>query len=201
MNQLLPYEKQLAAQMQLAPVPDMQDAVWAKIEAMLDAEIIILEDKHEEIHTKNNKKNYTKHTLSIAIIILAVIIAVIINRKQRNSKLQKPKLEVTVPVNQKNSTENNKSLPYEPVLPPPLKQKSRKDKTSGFLTNVDDSAFIIPPLPQNNPVQKSHDSIIIANPSPAAFPQKDSLKKKPRGVSGISDSDYRFVMPKKDSTN
>jgi hypothetical protein len=199
MNQLLPYEQQIAEQMQRAPVPDMQDAVWARIEAILDAEMDAAENQPDETIIKHQIKKYSVPKVSVLVIILAVVIAMLINRKQSSNRVQKPKKETTVPVKQQTSTKEGKSLPDEPALLPVAEQKVIKANKNSLETGNDDSVFIMPPVQQVKPESKRNDSVLKINPPLIIKPQKDSIKKKPRGVSGISDSDYRFVMPEKDS--
>ena len=200
MNQLLSYEKQIADKMQLAPVPDIQDAVWARIEAMLDAEMNVQETETTQQITNKKNKIFSKRKITIAAIILTVILAIIINKQKRRSSLQKEKSSITVPVKPEAPVKKNNVVPVQPestIKTTPTKKMNLIDDAG----NIEpDSVLIIPPVKDNNPLLKKTDLPVMINPAPPVLQKKDSVMKKPRGVKGISVSDYRFVMPKKDST-
>lgn len=198
MNQLLPYEQQLADKMQLVPVPDMQDAIWARIEAMLDADVNSQETETTQQITNTKSKLFSKRRITIAAIILAALMAIIINKQKRKSNENKEKPEITVPVNP-GPVNKNKVVPIQPESTIKRTSIKRFNTIDGNAHKEPDSLFIIPTIKENNTVPKKVDTPVINSKLPPLIQKKDTIMKKPRGVKGISDSDYRFVMPKKDS--
>ncbi|HET9056706.1 MAG TPA: hypothetical protein VFN30_07655 [Chitinophagaceae bacterium] len=203
MNNFLPYEEQIAQKLAQMPLPDMRDVIWARIETMLDAgrEVNDTENNPEQNTSKAIKKDLSSQSWKLstvkAIIIIAVIITIVIIKRQRSSKpLPKPaSSETHTPVkNEKNISDtafNNHTVkPVRIILYPNAEDKKKKNDTATTTVISQDSASV--PVVIDSPVLK-----------PVSIPviQKDTVRKKQRGVQGISDSDYRFKTEKKDSTN
>jgi hypothetical protein len=201
MNQLLSYEKQIADKMQLADVPDMQDAVWSRIEAMLDADINAQQTETTKQEVKTKDTLFSKKRITIAVIILALLLAIAINKQKRNSALKKENSGHTLPQRTDTVFRNEQELPLqkESIIKKSSSNQMNPLEGSGKLAH--DSMVIVPTEKgQNTSVQKI-DSSNMFKPVEPLLPKKDTVMKKPRGVTGISDTDYKFVMPKKDSTN
>jgi hypothetical protein len=136
-----------------------------------------------------------------AVIVAFISLLLIQNKEPKNNQiLQAPPATNTPAVNQTTT----------PIV------KEKEDRTnsatySGGPTDVNTSS---PPgtdaastvIPDNNIAQNADDTITAqAAPPPLvqtnSLPvQTDSVQKKKRGVSGITDNDYRIVPQKKDST-
>jgi hypothetical protein len=196
MNQLLPYEQQIAEQMQLVPAPDMQDAVWARIEAMLDADIH-LEENNTPQKIEGHKNFNSSLALTAGIIILSILVTLVINRKQKSKNFIKQKPSITVPRQPVTIDKQEQELQNKPKMLPEAKQIHMK-KNYAVIKKIN-SLFQVPPAESNIDEFKKPDSILRVKLPPLALQKKDSIMKKPKGVKGISDSDYRFTMPKKDS--
>lgn len=200
MNSLLPYEEQIAGKLAELPLPNLQDAIWARIETMLDADDALEgnEIKEDEIinEVTGNEKIFNKKTIALFIII-AVIISIILVKKQKNKQLQPRQTDITNTVPQQPVNIKQKdSVLVKPVLPD--KQKARlipTDTIQQSNISIDTSVKQINPL-VNPPVSDSTFQRKTQLLPPA---KKDSVIKKPKGVPGISDSDYKLKAVAKDS--
>lgn len=211
MNTTTPYEKLIAAKLDQVPVPDMADSIWASIALQLDA-VADTPDDHSSEDTQtpddqpvNNtpdsiaaKKSFVKN-LNKGWYAFAGAAAAATALWWYTSH-QSPIPEKTAP---------EKNIPETYVPAPP------------------DSSFITPPVEKKPaPVYKKKDSVslIEATPpvdsitrqvlpppaeSPAAPPPlfvppaPDSVSappvRKPRGVKGITEDDYRISVQKDSS--
>lgn len=201
MNSLLPYEEQIAGKLEELPLPNLQDAIWARIETMLDADDALEgnEIKEDKIinEVTGNEKIFNKKTIAL-LIIIAMIISIILVKKQKNKQPQTRQPEIINTVLQQTPIDikQKDSDLVKPVLPD--KQKVRllpTDNIQQSNISIDTSVKQINPL-VNPPVSDSTFQRKTQLLPPA---QKDSVIKKPKGVSGISDSDYKLKGVAKDS--
>lgn len=207
MNKKTTYEILIAEKVTQLPVPDMADAIWAKIELELDATPGTDGGDHQmptEVLPANVMTAATK--LWLIIIAVAVITALIIlftkNKSdhpvdennipaviQEPEKKQEPDSVATI-IN--NNPGAGAVAPFQPV----------QQKTGNVLPPVlspvfNDSIF-------NEPLKNNRsDSAVSVNKLPVIIKRDSSATippfKKPRGVKGIEDSDYKISSSKKDS--
>lgn len=200
MNNLLPYEEQIAEKLAELPLPNLQDAIWARIENLLDADDALdsNETAEEQIvnETKAGKTVFNKMMI-VLLVILALVVSIILIKKQRNAQPQRQQPANTDSVEK---VEVNKIKEQSDIkktdLPAIQKANAKTSDTNQQLRVTPDTSvtqitpIFKPPVPDSS----------VKKEQPAAIPvKKDSVTKKPKGVPGISDADYRMKAVAKDS--
>jgi hypothetical protein len=201
MNEKAAYELTIAEKLELLTVPDKVDAIWARIEAMLDIDMPT-DDGPEDPPVNPPSGSGLWNITGIAIFIAALIATIYFTNKKPNinsNTINTPRDSATTIINQPAST-NNKPPPAE--LIPQSPQRIMQDSSASLQSSL--------PLPaimdslsfkgSDEPSPLLLDSAFNNLPAtPVVTPPVDTGKKKGRGVKGITDDDYRIV-PDKDST-
>ncbi len=205
MNKRFTYEQIISNHLDNIPIQDMQDIIWQKIEK----ELI-----HQEVNTSSNtttnktffpRKKYKRAilellTLGTAFGLLILLIAQFKNTKSR--QLPSPNIHKHLP---------SIDIPQKGGQKKDIRRKQEVSSAPSSL-KVDSSGFSIP---ETRPKEDSVTLYIEKNQVPknateapvlqkSLIPEshkKDSLQRKPRGVSGISDSDYYFKLIQRDTLN
>jgi len=189
----------ITEKLELLTVPDMVDAIWARIETQLDIDMPPDEGPADPPSTPPaGAGSWTR--VVITIFVAAFVTAIFLtNRKtntNNNNQLNTPVNTTTI-----SSPDNSNDKPPpagSPVIP--SQQQVTQDKNAPL------------PLPPN---QDSLNTIgdgagraipdsVVVNPVLVPAPvisSVDTSKKKSRGVQGIQDADYRITPVKKDSTD
>ncbi len=123
------------------------------------------------------------------------MICIINKRKKRNTQKDVP--AITVPV--KPNSKKDADIDGDVQPPASTKPSGNKPDDSNTVQPTNDSLAVKPPVQNNEPLFKKSDSSLTLKPILPDIQKKDTVVKKPKGIPGISDSDYRFVTPKKDS--
>ncbi|TWW01610.1 hypothetical protein [Chitinophaga pinensis] len=187
MNQKETYEIIIAQKLEQLPVPAMEDAIWNRISAQLDIEM-------PETTPPDNTPPDNSALLNIAtlfVLLTALSCYLFIEFFHQTPKAVTPP---AIP-----ATIIKDSIWHElppALLPPPDKQPVEKKKTIEPDTVNAVHPVIATPIPDSiatDPPEQIITPPVIA-PSP---PVVDTTpKKKPRGVKGLTDDDYR-IAPKK----
>jgi len=199
MNEKTAYEQTIASRLQALPLPDMADAIWARIEAQLDVEL----PPDNNTDGGGQAPNFPTGGLfwgGVSLIVIAVLYFLFSQNSKTNTPQNEPALPSSVTTQPvaipKNSAPANNS--GSSVLPTDKNNHVpgiEVTQTSIADSNVSSSLMQPPKL----------DSAVITNvtaPPIVTPPIKTDTAvapKKGRGVSGISNDDYRIV-PKKDSS-
>jgi hypothetical protein len=196
-NERLKYEQTISSKLGALPLPDMADAIWSRIETQLDIDM-----PTDDGGGNNSGPDSPMPRIIIGgsvFIIIIAFIAFFLNPK--NNKQEQPQIQNTT----------SPSTPAEQVVKPPGEKKSNnagplndpKQQNNSLpvvFDNATDSTVADPffGLTDSNRVQPN---LTVQNPLPDLPKTVDSVQqgKKKRGVSGITDNDYRIV-PKKDSS-
>ncbi len=190
------YEQTIAGKLDALPLPDMADAIWARIEAKLDAEL------PPENGPGRQTPNFPAGGFFIGGLSIILLTVLYLLFKPAPNQ-QQP--QITIPVN--NTTTVQPAQPQKQNSPPgnnTIVTAPAGNNAAGVATLpavLKDSTFTsnLPPalLPDTTTQILKQPLVAVKTP-----PKKDTLPpaKKGRGVSGISDDDYRIV-PKKDSSN
>ena len=194
MNNKMAYEQIIASKLEALPLPDMADAIWARVEAQLDLDMPTGEPG-------GDAPNFPTGGFfigGIGIIVLAFLLTYFsTTNNNQNSASPTNNHPITAP----QSIESKSTKPPEPngANSTPATNTANAVITS-FTAPTTDSGALLP-----QPFVAAADSALAAPPlltaTPAVVtPKADTLRagKKQRGVQGISDDDYRIV-PKKDS--
>ena len=198
MDQRLKYEETISSKLQALPLPDMADAIWSRIETQLDIDM----PTDDGPPGNNAPKSPTPRIIiggSAFIIIVAFISIFFLSKNKNQDQLQEQIQNTTSP---STSSEQIVKPPGEKTNNATLPLNQPKQQDNGLpivFNNTTDSSFVNPVvLPDSNKVLPN---ILVQNPKPDLPKTIDSVQqgKKKRGVSGITDNDYRIV-PKKDSS-
>jgi len=198
MDEKAAYELTIAEKLEQLTVPDKVDAIWARIEALLDIDMPTDDGSGEPLVNPPSGSGLWNIT-GIALFIAALIATIYFTSKKPNintNTINTPRDSVTTIINRPAST-NNKPPPAE--LAPQPSQRSIPDSSASLQSSL--------PLPVSidslsfkgidNPSALLSDSIANNLPAtPVVTPPADTGKKKGRGVKGITDSDYRIVPDK-----
>jgi hypothetical protein len=193
------YEQLISGKLELLPVPDMADAIWARIERQLDIDLPTDGGNNGPVPTKPSGPGALGWGLSIFVV--ALITAFLLYKKE-------PQTGKPANQNLPAATEQIQQ-PAQNTTAPPL-----PGRTTGT-TNTE-----VRKEPANQPLNPAPDSIVQQPVVSAPLHAPDSVKtlpaeplvkaptaadsvqtsRKKRGVSGITDADYRIVPTKKDSS-
>jgi len=206
MNHLTTYEQLVAEKLQQLPVPDMADAIWARIEQQLDVDMP--EDKSGNTHTGGSSLPGFQFPDNIVFyIFLAALVGVIfyLNRSKQLTETSKAssvnaiiipatddhsQKKYSAPVKQAETIYTDKAdLPVDPV-----KEDMLTEKEQPFITNQ------AVEVKENEIVKKQEAPRLIETiQKKTTAPIQDSIQKKSRGVKGITSNDYRIAPVRKDS--
>jgi hypothetical protein len=196
MNQLLPYEKNIAGKMDELPLPDMKEAIWNAIQDNISP---------ETPDSSLGENNITEATsigtakIVAGFIITAIICTVVVmvaTKKKKARENTKPSQEKIQPIPSKTDSPLNEYKPEHKKL----RVTAKENDTAFLLNNFDDTITNIIPPSVESLIPDSANKL-----APVLPPLKDTArktlppnKKKNIGVTGISDSSYR-ISGKKDS--
>ncbi len=190
--------------MQQLPIPDMADPIWASIELQLDADIPGDGEGNSPSPEPSGKGgtgfgNKLYFLITTTIIIAGLVWIITGKKKDTSADKKSPDTTITGPPSVVADSgaseifiapENNKATSL-PVLIP------NNNQQASFVDSIKTIADSLNSTPQN---------ILLIKDSIAAkiLPVADSLSvtpapKKPKGVKGISNADYKIVSDKKDS--
>jgi hypothetical protein len=203
-NKKATYETIITDKLTNMPIPDMVDAIWTNISMQLDADAPIEKQEKEPQQIKPKQKLRLSKIIKPFIAVTAIVIIVvflIVKNKRKKTQQQKQ----VVPENiKRDSVVINKNEP--PNIAPILKVEPKKD--SAYQKPIDkifqnkvakdtvikkDSTALFPLQPKTN------DSIVKTIIPNNIEPINDQGSKKPRGVKGITDDDYKIKGYKKDT--
>jgi cytoskeletal protein RodZ len=193
MDQRLSYEQLIAGKLQSIPVPDMADAIWARVEAQLDIDMPT-DDGGSAPQSPPSGPGIIGWGLFVFVVVL-ISLFLLYKNNFKNSPIQTP-----------STTNQPLNTPIENTTDPPDQDANdiRRSITADPQTPVDNvnvkQDSIAPnPIIVNTPLRVDSISREITQPPVASSLPRDTTvtDKKKKGVSGISEADYRIV-PKKD---
>ncbi|MCX6318150.1 MAG: hypothetical protein NTW29_12725 [Bacteroidetes bacterium] len=200
MNVSSSYEQLIAKKIAAIQVPDLQDSIWASIEAQLDIPLPVEEQPAPPARNPTGKGlPGTAKLIYVAIPAVLITAAVLLLfRNKKAKRKQTPVPQQLLPVEKK----QDDSTIRMPVIPLPQKKgifESQQDSTS--VIPVATIPFTDSMLPVQLPDPKPDSATTsIAAPPPAqdTASQKTGVKK-PKGIKGIRDTDYKIKAERKDS--
>ncbi|MET3878739.1 hypothetical protein [Chitinophaga sp. OAE865] len=193
MNTNTPYEHLIAAKLDQVPVPDMADSIWASIEAQLDAPVEIPDQKT----TPKIKGKGWYGFAGITVVVTALWwYTNHTNHSQKNTTPENiPTVpEMPAPIIDSPALKDNTEKKTVPFIPPPAEKDSIAREEMPVSSIRKDSA-----AEQVFPLFKPDSSFWRYDKTP--LPAIDSVNtaphpKKPKGVKGISDNDYKISAGK-----
>jgi hypothetical protein len=200
MDERLKYEQLIGSKLQSLPVPDMQDAIWARVKTQLDLDMPTDDGNGGSSPQAPSGPTIIGWGLSVVIIGLVTIFFLFKNKPSTKTNSKQPvTIEQTVSPNAQSNS-------------PPLQKSSTSNKTTNVvgtgannsLTNIGNDSSSI----QHQPVTivpRADDSVrtnvappfVTVSPPPLAD-TTSVAKKKGRGMTGLNDSSYRIVPKNKD---
>lgn len=196
MNQKAAYELTITEKLEQLTVPDMVDAIWARIETQLDIDM-----PPDQGPSEPPSSPLTGGGLWIGSLFIAALIATIYfitNKSNTNNNQQNPADSINIINSPVNTID--RSPPSPDIQSSPTAVPGQNNSIPAIINN--DST--VTPFLNDSIVNAIPDSIgnDLAIDAPPITRQPDTVsKKKGRGVKGIKDSDYRIEPVKKDSTN
>jgi hypothetical protein len=196
MDERLKYEQLIGEKLQSLPIPDMQDAIWARVKAQLDIDLPT--DGNDGGNDPQSPSGPGIIGWGLSVVIIALITTFFILKNKPKKQGAKNNSNTTEQVSSPSVQNNGPPLPNSSKV----KSTSTPFNTSGdnlVPTAINDSASQLD-LSVVAPV--SGDSIqtnLPASPITVAPPKTDSTAqvKKGRGMQGLNDSSYRIVPKNK----
>lgn len=206
MNQLTTYEQLIADKLQQLPVPDMADAIWARIEQRLDVEMP--EDPSGPSSSGNHSLpgfQFPGHIILYCFLAALVSVIFYLNRPgQASADLP---ISSSDNINASSVVNDDQKAPAPPERQRETIYKERADIPVDMFkeSEVAEKAWPVSENPITEtkatemPVKQELSPIKEIQVLPKVVPLQDSIPKKSRGVKGISSNDYRITPVKKDS--
>lgn len=195
MDERLKYEQLISGKLQSLPIPDMQDAIWARVKAQLDIDLPTDDNDGGNAPQFPSGPRIIGWGLSIVIIALITTFFILKNKSKTKN------------TNNNSTTTEQVSSPAVQNNGPPLRDNSTIKRTSTPLSTGGDNSVqvitndsaaqqdlgIVDPV-RNDTVQTNFPPPLVTAPPPKA----DTIAgvKKGRGMK-VNDSDYRIVPKNK----
>lgn len=207
MNKKTTYETLIGEKLTQLPVPDMADAIWAKIELELDA-APGTDGGDQPISSQQLPASMMTAATKTGLIILTVaaiaLLIILYTKNKRKNPADVKAIPATIQENGKKPVTDSvvsiiSNTPGTGTVAPfqPLPQKTGDVPPSLINPVFNDSVF-------NEPQKNNRSDSAISINKPPLLIKPDSMAaippppKKSRGVKGIEDSDYK-ISSKKDS--
>ncbi|HEU0112637.1 MAG TPA: hypothetical protein VFQ73_17305 [Flavisolibacter sp.] len=196
MNQKKAYEQIITGKLEALPLPDLADAIWARIETQLD--IDMPEGDGGPGSGPSSGGGWIGGAGLFVFVAALITIFLLSKNKNKENSLVLPnrtqqQAPATTPVINSGPLIDNTRREVQTSAPARVQPKN--DSTTSDFPGLMPSPDITGNNPPSDSVQQA-----TAIQLPPFLPADTVVKKRPRGVQGITDNDYRIV-PKKDSTN
>lgn len=183
MNRTTPYEDLMAAKLDQIPVPDMSDSIWASIEMQLD-----------EVPPAPGNKSSGSNAGHAWYGVITLAVTVTLCWWFYSHKKPLPKIEIVPPTKTEVKMAPRDSAVVIKTISKPLPVILKADTIKAMIN--------IEAVPEKEEEQKEIpvpvDSAALIHEKTAPVEIDTPVKKKPKGVKGITKDDYRLSV-KKDS--
>lgn len=206
MNQKTTYEQLITEKLEGMPVPDMADAIWARIENQLDIDMPT-DDGGTDPEPRNPSGGGWVGGTGLFVFVVALVTIFFINKNQRKRAQTKPPVQIEQKANNVQLGDTlqkapDRSMPFESSRP----QAAAPGIPVGITPTASDNAVnkdttaLYPPM-VTTVDQKTPDTVRnVVTVTPPPVSKQDSVKpKRTRGVPGITNDDYRIVPVDRDS--
>jgi hypothetical protein len=205
-NNLTPYEILIAQKTEQVAVPDMSDSIWASIEQQLDAGPSPDDGNSGPSKTPPVKGLPGAGNLltifTIATIAIALTWFFTREKKETPEKIQQPSIfpatEISPPATDSNKLIDltpKKIIPLQPIIAGKDTLLPSDNYSMPFIDTLNKATIPSPIRTDSVFVSGDNKPPVVADTSSVMPPSK-----KPKGVKGISDNDYKIISTKKDST-
>ena len=195
MNNKTRYERTITEKLEHLPLPDMEDAIWARVKAQLDLDLPTDDGGEGAPEVPTGGGWHWGIGLFVFVASLLTIFLLAKKPDTKPSSIPATTLQNTAPsttVEQRNDTQQQEQAGAgnpAPVLSPGASPPPPFPFANDSIAAVPALAWPLPDTLQQT----------VTLPPPTAIRLDTIPKKKTRGVSGITDDDYRIVPAKKDS--
>ena len=197
MNKKQAYEITITSKLEALPLPNLEDAIWSRIEAQLDLDLPT-DDGGGNTPAPKSPINFGWLGGAGLFCVTAVLISLFTLTQSKDRERSTNTSSQEVSTGQVDSNAAQSPTPTTPARKPSnavLPNITSNDSNNAFVP-IDSNATTNQPLT----IQTKDSPQAQGAPPVAIVPQKDTAPpKRSRGVKGISDSDYRIV-PKKDTS-
>lgn len=193
MNDKATYELILTDKLQSLPIPDMADAIWNRIEHRLDLDMPEGDGGSGGDTGPFGGSPASWIGFGFTMFVVAFL-AIYLNRKEHSPD---PFIPVkSTNISNSNPDTNNTTAPFIANPPPASPQQTitTSDQPPDTGAAISQQPAVFPSITADT----SSSAPVLTNAPPPKADSANLPAKKPRGVSGISDADYRIV-PKRDS--
>ena len=195
MNQKKAYEQTITGKLEALSLPDAADAIWARIETQLDIDMPGGDGGDDGPTSPTGGSWIGTGGLFLFVVGFVTIFLVYNNNKKESIINTNPVETKTSPgTNYLNPASNER--PNSTRLPTQPKRISSSVKTA--INKVDDTPSAIP-ITIEPAVGDILPQDAVIKPPPLLVVDSAQQKRKKKGVSGITDNDYRIVPVTKDS--
>ncbi len=188
------YEQLIAQKLEQAAVPDMADAIWARIATQLDEDSTDDDNGNDTPSAPKTPGSLLLQTMSWIVVLALTIMLFNLNRKTiKNGPVQQPVIQPEQPSPLISPPGNNDHPPATII------QQQHQPGTASVPVIIDSVSTHSPgrvaiPVSIDKPDSIQNGMQGVRFPLITSKPGIDSLQgKRPKGVRGISDSDYRIV--------
>lgn len=206
MNQKTTYEQLITEKLEGLPVPDMADAIWARIETQLDIDMPT-DDGGTDPEPRNPSGGGWVGGTGLFVFVVALVTIFLINKNQKKRAQSKSPVQIEQKANNVQTSDTiqkvpDRSTPFESNMPQataPGVSVGITPPASGNAVNKDTTALYPPMVTTVDPRKPDTvRNVVTVTPPPGS--KQDSVKpKRTRGVPGITNDDYRIVPVDRDS--
>lgn len=197
MDQKAIYEITVTEKLEQLTVPDMADAIWARIENQLDIDMPTDDGPSQPPGRPSWSSGF-----GLSVIFIAALISIIyfVNVKPDANKNDSTVAPETPAIISAPGNENGRPPPLPNTIIPSSPTVRQNDSVNLFPGNAV-TTLIDSSIGTGQTIVDSAKGVPVDLKPPVVNPPAvDSTAKKSRGVKGIQDGDYRIVPVKKDST-
>jgi hypothetical protein len=203
MNHSSTYEALIAGKLEQLPVPDMADAIWARIEQQLDVDMPV----NDQTPPSGGNAGL-RFPGTIFSVFLIALVSVVLLWKKNNISVQVPSPQrYTQPERIQSVGVVDSIIPIHRIAPKndpivlPVSAVKQSDSSAILPAEVNNETVVpvVSSLPEKISKVESQSIPEINKTIPA--PAVDSVAKKQRGVKGIPSNGYKIAPVKKNSDN
>ena len=194
-NEITPYEQLIAAKLDQVPVPDMADAIWSSIDMELDAAA----SSSVDVPRASAFKGIGWYGLAAIVVVAALLYWYFSHHASTVPPKALPEMHAPLPVEP--PPVGDSPVSDKPGKMPVLPARTRKDTVLSHFPadslRVDSaSSPVLPSSPKvdSSALQKNRPNLpdVDLYGSPPPLPRG----KKPKGVKGIGEDDYKITASK-----
>lgn len=196
MNERKAYEQTIKGKLEAIPLPDMENAIWTRIETQLDIDMPT-DDSEGDAPSPNNPSGFGWIGGAGIIIFVVALISIFITNNKTNTESSPTPTETSITPSDTVTPSITPTINQDddPLVVSPSNSLSASpiDTSNASAPNLA-PPFVAPVADDTTPaVSRAPDTNLI-------LPDSTAPKKKGRGVQGINDDDYRIVPAKRDSS-